>query len=129
MIRVEQSDKVCVCVRTLTFELEDTDLAKLVHNDTIQLKLEGQGHRSKVNVTREKVFLKWSVRPRVSTFLDVWGRRGGSDPEGLVRGDESGVRGFTPPSGGMVWEADLLEREHRPPKMNFSLEMACFGEF
>jgi len=64
------------------------------------------------------VFLKWSVRPRVSTVLAVWGRRGGSDPEGLVRGDESGVRGCTPPSGGMVWKWTYWKGciAPRPPK-------------
>jgi len=42
--------------------------AKLVQLDTIQVKLEGQGHAPKVTVNGENMFLKWSVRSRVRAF-------------------------------------------------------------
>ena len=48
----------------------------------------------------------------------------GYDPEGLVGGEGWAVRrGILPPG------KQYMERPPFQKKMNFSLEMACFGEF
>ena len=57
----EEWVSVCLCVWTITFEINDIWTIYLVHFDPLYVKFKGQGHKQNFAVTRAQQLLIWTA--------------------------------------------------------------------